>query len=160
MRQLTNKERAEDFQEWRQKKRIRTVADLEKAAKYPSKRRDWYLLTAYGLSGKDYFKLLEKQNFQCPICQKHYTSFNKLLSVDHDHVTGRVRGLLCSYCNTHTIGRQRNPDIFSRAADYLREENQTEFFVPKQRKQLKRSNVQKSYVEYFFNDKKDESPND
>jgi hypothetical protein len=160
MKELSNKERAKDFQRWRKAKRIQTIAELEKNAKYPTKERDYYLRKMYGISGKEYYDLLEKQNFCCPICLKHYTMFNKLLSVDHDHVTGRIRGLLCPYDNTHTIGRERDPERLARAASYLREENQTNFFVPKQIKALKRSNIQKSYTEYFFNKKKDESPND
>lgn len=40
------------------------------------------------------------------------------LAVDHDHLTGAVRGLLCASCNI-TIGGIRNPSWLRRAADYL-----------------------------------------
>ena len=58
----------------------------------------------YGLEHDDYLKMLEKQNNVCAICCKPESVVNpsgetKPLSVDHDHATGKVRGLLCSACN-------------------------------------------------------------
>lgn len=50
----------------------------------------------------------------CAICQ----SFNNLV-VDHDHTTGKVRGLLCQNCNS-AIGKLReSPALFSAALAYL-----------------------------------------
>ena len=41
------------------------------------------------------------------------------LCIDHDHTTGKVRGMLCHDCNT-SLGKFRdNPDILRKAADYL-----------------------------------------
>lgn len=50
-----------------------------------------------GMSRQDYADLLAVQHGKCAICLQ--TSSVKL-HVDHDHKTGRVRGLLCSLCNT------------------------------------------------------------
>jgi hypothetical protein len=41
------------------------------------------------------------------------------LHVDHDHITGRVRALLCSGCNTGIGHLQDDPDVLRRAADYI-----------------------------------------
>jgi hypothetical protein len=42
------------------------------------------------------------------------------LHLDHDHVTGRVRGLLCNLCNTGLGALADNEDLFLRAISYLR----------------------------------------
>jgi len=58
----------------------------------------------YGLSVEQYDALLERQNYVCAICSQPETYRRKgwpirPLSVDHDHDTGAVRGLLCQACN-------------------------------------------------------------
>lgn len=55
-------------------------------------------LKAYGLTEASYQILLDQQNGRCAICLKLPTD-NRKLSVDHDHETGKVRGLLCNPCN-------------------------------------------------------------
>jgi hypothetical protein len=50
----------------------------------------------FGISKSDYNLMLKKQNGVCLICQKKDT---RRLSVDHDHNTGEIRGLLCTKCN-------------------------------------------------------------
>lgn len=56
-------------------------------------------LAQFGITPKDYNKLLEKQGNSCKIC-KRTCSTGKKLAVDHCHQTGMVRGLLCASCNT------------------------------------------------------------
>ena len=53
----------------------------------------------YGLSLEDFKKIFKEQNGCCKICGKHQSEFKKRLSVDHNHSTGKVRGLLCINCN-------------------------------------------------------------
>ena len=56
----------------------------------------------------------------CAICGNVRSSDGRALAVDHDHVTGEVRGLLCNFCN-RGIGMFRdNPRLLGRAALYLR----------------------------------------
>lgn len=50
-------------------------------------------------------KLANFFNNQCAICKRHESEFKKRLAVDHSHKTGRVRGLLCFYCNKFRVGR-------------------------------------------------------
>ena len=56
------------------------------------------------LSIKDYLKLLNKQQNKCAICNKKEIVKSRLgnihrLSIDHDHRTNKIRGLLCGSCN-------------------------------------------------------------
>lgn len=55
----------------------------------------------YGLSPADYDRLLALQGGRCAICRGRPKS--KRLAVDHSHVTGAVRGLLCSRCNAEFL---------------------------------------------------------
>jgi len=48
---------------------------------------------------------LEKQGGCCAICNKAEMSFSKRLSLDHNHKTGKLRGLLCYRCNKFIVGR-------------------------------------------------------
>lgn len=54
----------------------------------------------YGLRESDYAFMLEFQKNSCGICQTHQSALSRSLVVDHCHQTGRIRGLLCSNCNT------------------------------------------------------------
>jgi len=70
-----------------------------------------------------YEKLFQSQKGLCAICDRPETNVKNgkivNLSVDHDHATGTVRGLLCSNCNT-AIGLLRdNPELLFRAIKFL-----------------------------------------
>lgn len=53
----------------------------------------------YGITIEQYDDMLLLQGGRCAICGKHQVEFEQRLSVDHDHVTSEVRGLLCVKCN-------------------------------------------------------------
>ena len=57
--------------------------------------RNAKLKKAYGISQDDFCRLLEAQGNRCKICRESSEKFH----VDHDHKTGKVRGLLCNLCN-------------------------------------------------------------
>jgi hypothetical protein len=67
--------------------------------------RDRVLRKNFDMTGEDYFALLAEQNGVCAICREPENRSNKktgvehMLSVDHDHETGQIRGLLCHGCN-------------------------------------------------------------
>jgi hypothetical protein len=62
--------------------------------------------------------MLEAQNGSCAIC--HRSPRKRCLVVDHDHATGRVRGLLCTNCNHRGLGAFGDShEVVQRAADYL-----------------------------------------
>jgi hypothetical protein len=64
----------------------------------PIRRMESDLKRLYGLTLEQYFSLSEAQQHVCQICREECTS-GKRLSVDHEHSTGVVRGLLCVRCN-------------------------------------------------------------
>ena len=51
-------------------------------------------------------ELIEKHGNKCAICDKPREAFKKNFAVDHDHKTGKIRGLLCYRCNKFILGRQ------------------------------------------------------
>lgn len=54
----------------------------------------------YNLSLLDYSKLFDKQKGLCALCNKPESRKDgRLMSVDHDHKSGKIRGLLCNGCN-------------------------------------------------------------
>jgi len=78
------------------------------------------LVRDFGITLDEYNKLLTKQNECCAICKIHQNELNIALAVDHDHKTGKIRGLLCTSCN-NGLGRFKdNKDLLSEAIKYLR----------------------------------------
>jgi hypothetical protein len=73
--------------------------------------RDRERARRYGLSLADYRTLQEKQGHACAICRK----VTRDLCIDHCHVTGRVRGLLCRRCNS-ALGFYADDQCLLRAA--------------------------------------------
>ena len=65
--------------------------------------RDYHLRYRYGITEDDYNKMFNKQRGCCYLCGKHQSKLNYRLCVDHNHLTGKIRKLLCKYCN-HRLG--------------------------------------------------------
>lgn len=82
--------------------------------------RDRRLQRTYGITQRVYRTMLTTQNGGCAICSRAPRA-GKNLHVDHDHKTGRVRGLLCFRCNRRLLGRGLEvPELHEAAAKYLR----------------------------------------
>jgi len=64
--------------------------------------RHRYLVRAYGITQGEYDTILRNQGGKCGVCQRKP---KKNLAVDHNHKTGKVRGLLCYFCNKFQVGR-------------------------------------------------------
>jgi hypothetical protein len=62
------------------------------------------------------------QNNACAICRSPEEP-NRVFSVDHDHLTGNLRGLLCNTCNLALGLFKDNPEFLKAAAKYLEESN-------------------------------------
>lgn len=60
-------------------------------------------LRKYGLTPEDYDLMLTAQGAACAICRTRDTAPHPNFHVDHDHQTGRIRGLLCWRCNVRLV---------------------------------------------------------
>lgn len=68
---------------------------------FKTQSRSYLLKMKYGITHDDYERMLAAQNGKCLICETNTPGKNsKHFHIDHCHTTGRVRGLLCAYCNT------------------------------------------------------------
>lgn len=94
---------------WRAEKLRRKAANHEKRVQ-----------ETYGLAKGQYAQLYEFQGGRCALCRRA-TGASKKLAVDHDHKTGKVRGLCCSVCNRIVLGHSRDDRrFFMRCLAYLR----------------------------------------
>lgn len=111
-----NKERYKEWQRlWYLKNKAR-LAEERKAYRQENKEksREYDLKRFYGITIAEYEIMVREQNGLCGICKKP----SKLV-VDHDHDTGKVRGLLCNNCNT-AIGLMKDKAVsLIDAATYL-----------------------------------------
>lgn len=85
-----------------------------KGKKYARKYR---LKIRYGLTLKEYDKIFEQQGGVCVICKQ--PQLHKRLAVDHNHKTGKVRGLLCFSCNSIVGHLEKNPGLIINFIRYL-----------------------------------------
>ena len=93
--------------------------------KYPKRHLQYYKTSHrrkyYNLEPEEYERLLTESNNLCVICLS--PPKNKSLHIDHNHKTGKVRGLLCHGCNTALGLMKDNIDILTKAIEYLKEHN-------------------------------------
>lgn len=77
------------------------------------------LRAKYGIGLAEYETLLQAQNGKCAICGCVNQREGYSLAVDHCHLTGRIRGLLCNNCN-RGIGLLNDSVVqLQKAIDYL-----------------------------------------
>lgn len=80
--------------------------------------REQRLKRYYGISLEQYRAMLTSQKGVCSICGGVNPNGYRLC-IDHCHATGKIRGLLCSLCNTALGYLKDSPLLFRKAADYL-----------------------------------------
>lgn len=95
-----------------------------KPQNYPKYIRVYALRNSYGLTVAQYDEMLVNQNGVCALCGQPETAKGsggtvRRLAVDHDHITGVVRGLLCGACNYLLGNAKDSPDLLRKAANYL-----------------------------------------
>lgn len=94
--------------------------EFRKTVDWPSMMRR-YNLNKYGITEEIYSDMLAAQNHKCKICGCSDMTSNRgnKLHIDHDHSTGKVRGLLCAKCNTGLGAFKDNIAVLYEAISYL-----------------------------------------
>lgn len=106
-----NKHKANKVKEWREDN--------------PNKAKNMALQNKYGISYDEYMSMHKDQGGKCLICNEkekskdHRTNEVRMLAVDHCHSSGKVRGLLCSQCNTGLGLFKDDISLLKKAAVYL-----------------------------------------
>lgn len=81
--------------------------------------RDYNLRRRYGVTLAQFKKLYDSQKGLCAICKVHMTTGITQAHLDHNHMTGQIRELLCRCCNGGLGLFKDNTDTMQRAIDYL-----------------------------------------
>lgn len=82
-------------------------------------RRTKRMFENYKITDTEYVKMWKEQKGKCAICGKDIGE--AYLDVDHNHETGKVRGLLCRECNILLDNPRMNIDFLTKAEQYLKE---------------------------------------
>ena len=102
-------------------KRRKEVYYIENRQEINETNRKYNYKSRYGISIKDYNKMLKEQGYHCAICGMKEDK--RRLSIDHDHNTGTVRALLCSGCNKGLGLFMDSYELLNKASSYLRRFN-------------------------------------
>lgn len=101
----------------------KSIAKAKAADPHHVRRKN--LKNDFNLTLEEYNDMHSKQNGLCMICQQPETTMQRgkvvWLSVDHDHKTGAIRGLLCRSCNTGLGAFNDDTDKIKQAIKYLKE---------------------------------------
>ena len=99
-----------------QKERMRKYyATDEYKQKHREYDRTHHRMRRYRCTDEEYEELFRRQNGKCAICGMEVEK----LVIDHDHKTGKIRGLLCDSCNWGLGHFKDNPEYLRNAIDYL-----------------------------------------
>ena len=120
--------REEHAEEIRRKKKeyLSNPENIEKSRAYareyhrknPQRQRD-RLFKKYGITAQQYDEMLLSQNGGCAICGKEKNGKKMNFVIDHNHLTGNVRALLCTQCNAGIGNFMDSPSLLRQAATYL-----------------------------------------
>ena len=87
------------------------------------KHKNGYILKGnvkfYGMTLGEYNALLEMQHFVCAICEHPEATPRRRLSIDHNHITNKIRGLLCLNCNRALGNFKDDLNILKAAVNYM-----------------------------------------
>lgn len=94
-------------------------------ANHPGRAAEQTAKWKYGITAEEYNRLFDEQQGVCLICKRPETTrdpFGRVrtrLSVDHNHETGAIRGLVCHHCNAAMGHANDDPALLRQMADYL-----------------------------------------
>jgi hypothetical protein len=106
----SKKRRLDNIEKYRKRER-------EQRRKYnPELRKNNQLKKDFGITLEIYKEMFDKQNGRCAICENEF----KILCIDHDHITDKIRGLLCNQCNLVLGNAKDNIFILENSINYLK----------------------------------------
>lgn len=103
----------------RSKQRVKSETDDERRIRLETQRK-WWFRSRYGITVEEFDQMVDIQGGKCACCQREPQGKGAaaVLNVDHDHVTGRVRGLLCNPCNQAMGLMKDNPSMIRQLLRY------------------------------------------
>lgn len=104
--------------ESQRKRRAKNPERVREVGKEAERRRR---MRRYGLSEEQYTALLKTQNNSCAICNLVFTENGRHIHIDHSHVSGKVRGILCHHCNILLGNAKDSVATLAKAISYLKE---------------------------------------
>lgn len=116
------KESEKNRKDYHKQKMKRLRANPEYRINEANNKRDYRLQYFYGITEGEYLNILEEQEHKCKICDTHQRELPRRLAVDHNHETGKVRGLLCDSCNRALGLFKDSVTILEEATEYLKTE--------------------------------------
>jgi hypothetical protein len=122
---MTKSERAEYMQEWRKSnpERWRKIsAKSRKKRSADGRVKNEVLRWKYGIGYPEFRRMITEQDNRCAICMRPFKS-ERVTFVDHDHNTGKVRGILCAGCNMGIGILGEDVKILQKAINYLQTES-------------------------------------
>lgn len=84
----------------------------------PDYHRDRNLTRKYGITLEEWNQKFQDQDSMCAICSSKEPR-GKNWHTDHNHETGKVRSILCGWCNTAIGKMQEDPELLIMASNYL-----------------------------------------
>lgn len=87
----------------------------------PSLVDSYQIKSRYGLTLEKFDAMLIDQHFQCKICKINISHFKRRVCIDHDHITKKIRSLLCSGCNSSLGKMKYSIESFNNAIKYIQE---------------------------------------
>ena len=101
------------------RRRCAIDAAVQSLDEYEARLRAERHVSRYHISAEEFLEMEKAQDYRCPICGQAYRWGDRGGHIDHDHRTGKIRGILCLCCN-HGLGNfHDDPVLLRRAADFL-----------------------------------------
>jgi hypothetical protein len=122
-----NREKIKEQRREYYKKNKERILELKRSSYNFDKTKNYRLQKNYGISMEEYNKMRERQGYKCAVCAVHEEDLpkannqhgSKSLVVDHCHVTGSVRQLLCNRCNTVLGLIEENTELLDYLEGYI-----------------------------------------
>jgi len=108
-----NRERIQKYKEGK------SEYDRQRYLIHKKGKAEWHYLKRYNLTLEQIDEILVSQDHKCGLCGRSLKEMKR--AVDHDHKTGKVRGILCNRCNLGLAMFLDNADLLKVAINYLTE---------------------------------------